>query len=133
MKKVLLSLLCCASMLSAKEQEVVNFDRMNNMHLMEKALSTIQKGFLFDNIEVVKNGVRDLKASSLDTKSYLKEGLSRTGVNTIPYAKKQAADINALADEILATFEKGDRYTAANGYLKILSKCLTCHQDIRSW
>lgn len=131
MKKVLLSVLLLGSMLSAVE--VVNFDRMNNMHMMEKALSTIQKGFLFDNIEVVKNGVKDLKHTSIDTQSFLKEGLSKKGVNTIPYAKKQAKDINALADKILESFAKGDRYTAANDYLKILSKCLTCHQDIRSW
>ena len=67
------------------------------------------------------------------TESFIKEGVDKEGFNTLVYARKQAKDITALADEILATFEKGDRYGAANNYLKVLSKCLTCHQTIRSW
>ena len=38
-----------------------------------------------------------------------------------------------MADEILSAFERGDRYAAANGYLMVLSKCLSCHQTVRSW
>ncbi len=49
------------------------------------------------------------------------------------YAKKEAMAISTMADEISATFAKGDRYSAANNYLLILSKCLSCHQTVRSW
>jgi len=114
-------------------QEHFNPDRMKNMQEMETALATIQKGFLFNNINVVKNGVRDLKTTTMHTESFIKEGVNKEGVNTLAFAKTQAKDITALADKIVDTFEKGDRYNAANNYLQILSKCLSCHQTVRSW
>ncbi|MCF6243830.1 MAG: hypothetical protein L3J43_02195 [Sulfurovum sp.] len=114
-------------------QEHFQLDRMQNMREMEIAMSTIQKGFLYNNINVVKNGVNDLKKTASHTESFIKEGVSKKGINTLVYAKKETENITKLADEILLSFEKGDRYEAANGYLKILSKCLSCHQTIRSW
>ncbi|MEA1880121.1 MAG: hypothetical protein U9N11_05720 [Campylobacterota bacterium] len=133
MKKTVLALLLASSVLFAQEIEVRNLDRMKNMQSMETALSMIQKGFLFDNIHVVTNGVKDLKTTALHTESFIKEGVTKEGFNTLVYAQKQAADISELADKILVTFEKGDRYGAANNYLQILSKCLSCHQTVRSW
>ena len=132
MKKILLSVVLLSGVLFA--QEYLHPDRMKNMQEMETALATIQKGFLFNNLQVVKNGVKDLKITTNHTESFIKEGVvNKQGVNTLYYAQQQARDITALADEILVTFEKGDRYNAANNYLKVLSKCLSCHQTIRSW
>jgi len=59
MKKILLSTLLLGSI--ALGQEHIQPDRMKNMQEMEIALSTIQKGFLYKNINVVKNGVKNLK------------------------------------------------------------------------
>ena len=131
MKKVLLSTLVLGSLVFG--QEVRHLERMKNMQDMETAMSTIQKGFLFNNINVVKNGVKDLKRTALDTQSFIKEGVTKEGFNTLVYAKKQAADIIALADEMEVFFAKDDKYGAANSYLKTLSKCLSCHQTVRSW
>jgi len=114
-------------------QGYIQPDRMKNMQEMETALATIQKGFLFDNAHVVKNGVKDLKERVKHTESFIKKGVNKEGFNTLVYAKKQAVDITKIADDILIAFEKGDRYGAANGYLGVLSKCLSCHQTIRSW
>lgn len=132
MKKVLLISVLLSGVLFAK-QEHIQPDRMKNMADMEIAMATIQKGFLFDNINVVNNGVRDLKRTVKFTESFIKEGVSDKGINNLMYAKKQAASITSMADEISATFAKGDRYSAANNYLLILSKCLSCHQTVRSW
>ncbi len=131
MKKSLLVLVVASGVLFA--QEYIEVDRMKNMREMETALSTIQKGFLFNNVHVVRNGVKELKEKVTHTESFIKEGVNKKGINTLVYAKQQAKDITKLADEILETFEKGDQYAAANGYLKVLSKCLSCHQTIRSW
>ena len=114
-------------------QEHFQPDRMKNMQDMEIAMSTIQKGFLYNNLNVVENGVKDLKITALHIESFIKEGVSKKGINTLAYAKKETENITKLADEILVSFEKGDRYEAANGYLKISSKCLSCHQTVRSW
>lgn len=132
MRKALLMLVLVSGVLFAK-QEVIYPDRMKNMADMEVAMATIQKGFLFDNINVVNNGVKDLKRTVKFTESFIKEGVSDKGINNLMYAKKQAASITSMADEISATFAKGDRYSAANNYLLILSKCLSCHQTVRSW
>jgi cytochrome c556 len=131
MKKILLSTLLLGSL--AFGQEYIQPDRMKNMQEMETALATIQKGFLYNHVYVVKNGVKDLKTTAMHTESFIKEGVNKEGFNTLVYARKQAKDISALADKVLANFEKGDRYNAANNYLQILSKCLSCHQTIRSW
>ena len=131
MKKVLLMVVLTVSVLFAREY--IQPDRMKNMQEMEAAMSTIQKGFLYNNVNVVKNGVKDLKERVKHTESFIKENINKEGVNTLVYAHKQAEDITKLANDILTTFEKGDRYNAANHYLKVLSKCLSCHQTIRSW
>lgn len=131
MKKALLMSVLLSGVLFA--EGYVQPDRMKNMADMETAMSTIQKGFLYNNINVVKNGVKDLKETTKHTESFMKEGVDKNGINTLMYAKKQAAAISSMADEITATFAKGDRYSAANNYLLILSKCLSCHQTIRSW
>ena len=122
-----------SSLMAQEGLKILHADRMHNMQKMETALSTIQKGFLFDNLHVVKNGVKDLKETSSDTQSYIKDGVNDKGINTLLYAKQQAIQINALSDDILKAFEQGDRYNAANSYLQILSKCLSCHQTVRSW
>ncbi len=131
MKKALLVSVLVSSVLFG--QEVLHPDRMKNMQDMETAMAEIQKGFLFDNVNVVKNGVKHLKVTIGHTESFIKEGVNKEGFNSLIYAKKQAADIEALADKILLTFEQGDNYNSANNYLKVLSKCLTCHQTVRSW
>ena len=131
MKKYLLVLVLASGVLFA--QGFIQPDRMKNMQEMETAMATIQKGFLFDNVHVVKNGVKDLKRTVSFTESFIKEGIGKNKINNKMYAHQQAIDISKMADEILATFEKGDRYSAANNYLLILSKCLSCHQTVRSW
>ncbi len=131
MKKSLLISLLVSSVVFA--EGYIQPDRMKNMQEMEAALSLIQKGFLFNNVNVVKNGVKDLKERVKHTESFIKEGVSKEGINNILYARKQAESITKLADEILKTFEKGDRYNAANSYLETLSKCLSCHETIRKW
>ncbi len=131
MKKALLVSILVSSVLFG--QEVLHPDRMKNMQEMETAMATIQKGFLFDNVNVVKNGIKHLKITIAHTESFIKEGVNKEGFNSLIYARKQADDIEKLADQIMLTFEQGDRYNAANNYLKVLSKCLTCHQTVRSW
>ena len=132
MKKSLLVLLLTSGILFA-QQEVRYPDRMKNMQEMETAMSEIQKGFLFDNVNVVRNGVKHLKVTISHTESFIKGGVNKEGFNSLVYAKKQAVDIRKEADSILVAFEKGDRYGAASGYLRVLSKCLSCHQTVRSW
>ena len=131
MKKVFVISMLAGSLLFG--QEVIYPDRMENMREMETAMSEIQKGFLYDNVNVVKNGVKHLKVTIAHTESFIKEGVGENKINNKVYAKKVADQIDTMADEILTTFKKGDRYSAANNYLLILSKCLSCHQTVRSW
>jgi cytochrome c556 len=131
MRKALLMSVLASGVLFA--EGYIHPDRMKNMADMETAMATIQKGFLFDNINVVKNGVKDLKATTKNIESFMRDDVDKNGVNNLMYAKKQAAAISSMADEISTTFAEGDSYSAANNYLLILSKCLSCHQTLRSW
>jgi cytochrome c556 len=132
MKKTLLISVLLSGVLFAQQQHIQP-DRMKNMADMEVAMANIQKGFLYNNINVVKNGVSQLKETVKFTESFMKEGVGENKINNKMYAHQEAVTISNYADEILVTFEKGDRYSAANNYLLILSKCLSCHQTVRSW
>jgi len=131
MKKALVISMLAGSLLFGGE--VIYPDRMKNMQEMETAMSEIQKGFLYDNVNVVQNGVKHLKVTIAHTESFIKEGVGENKINNKVYAKQVAGQIDSMAEEILTTFKKGDRYSAANNYLLILSKCLSCHQTVRSW
>lgn len=131
MKISMIALILASGMLFA--EGYIQPDRMKNMQEMETAMATIQKGFLYNNKHVVSNGVKDLKARVKYTESFIKKGINKEGINAKTYAKKQAEEIDKLADKLLENFEKGDRYTASNDYLKTLSKCLSCHETIRKW
>ncbi|MGB5505559.1 MAG: hypothetical protein WBM70_02615 [Sulfurovum sp.] len=131
MKKAFLMSVLVSGLLFAGE--VIQPDRMKNMADMETAMANIQKGFLYNNANVVKNGVQQLKETVKFTESFMKEGVGENKINNKMYAHQEAVTISKYADEILVTFKKGDKYSAANNYLLILSKCLSCHQTVRSW
>jgi len=131
MKKALVISVLVSGLLFGGEH--IQPDRMKNMADMETAMANIQKGFLYNNVNVVKNGISQLKETVKFTESFMKEGVGENKINNKLYAHQEAVTISKYADEILVTFEKGDRYSAANNYLLILSKCLSCHQTMRSW
>ncbi|WP_373031836.1 hypothetical protein [Sulfurovum sp.] len=131
MKKALVISVLVSGLLFGGEH--IQPDRMKNMADMETAMANIQKGFLYNNVNVVKNGILQLKETVKFTESFMKEGVGENKINNKLYAHQEAVTISKYADEILVTFEKGDRYSAANNYLLILSKCLSCHQTMRSW
>ena len=109
MKKALLITIMASTVLLA-QQEVRNLDRMQNMREMETAMSTIQKGFLYNNLSVVKNGVKELKRTVQYTESFIKEGATtKSGVNSLLYAKNQTESITMLGNEIQDAFAKGDQ------------------------
>ena len=132
MNKMLLLLLLASTVLFA-QQEHFRADRMKNMAEMEAAMATIQKGFLFDNIHVVKNGVDNLKSAMTQIDTYAEASCSDSGFNSLTYVKNQAKYITKTADEILERFKNGDKFDASQGYLLVLDTCLECHKKIRSW
>ena len=80
MKKALVISMLAGSFLFG-QQVVIYPDRMKNMQEMETAMSEIQKGFLYDNVNVVKNGVKHLKVTIAHTESFIKEGVGENKIN----------------------------------------------------
>ncbi len=70
MKKTLLMSVLVSGILFA--EGYIQPDRMKNMADMETAMATIQKGFLYNNLNVIKNGVKDLKDRVKHTESFMK-------------------------------------------------------------
>ena len=56
--QIILASLCAASFLHASEAEKVNAMVMINM---ENGLANIQKGFLYNNIDLIKSGVEQVQ------------------------------------------------------------------------
>jgi cytochrome c556 len=134
MKKYLLALTLLGATLFAENTQMV--DLKKNMQEMEVALAAIQKGFLYNNGALVKEGVKNLqeRVKHIEPPSKKDEELlGRGNTYSYKYAKKESAKISVLSEEIWTHFERGEKYTAMNRYKETLKQCLACHKKIRRW
>ena len=69
MKRILLMVMLIGSGLVA--DEVLNKSQMKTMQSLEKAMADIQKGFLYNNENVVENGIQELKKNLEDIGSFV--------------------------------------------------------------
>jgi len=134
MKKYLLAaVLLCTALFAEDAQKI---DLKKNMQEMEVALAAIQKGFLYNNGTLVKQGVKNLqmRVKHIEPPSKKDEELLGKGnTYSYKYAKKQSAKISVLSEEILTHFDMDEKYTAMNRYKETLKQCLACHKKIRRW
>jgi len=134
MKKYLWMAPLFATLLLAQSAESV--DLKKNMQEMEVALSSIQKGFLYNDGLLVKEGVKNLqeRVKHIDPPVRDDEKLfKKSDTYSYKYARKQSEKIALLSEDILTHFEKGEKYTAMNRYKETLKQCLACHKKIRRW
>ncbi len=134
MKKYLLILALFGTALFAEDAPKV--DMKKNMQEMEVALAVIQRGFLYNDPVLVEGGVKNLQARVKHIEPPSKEDevlLGKGNTYSYKYAKKQAAKISVLSEEILTHFNMGEKYSAMNRYKETLKQCLACHKKIRRW
>lgn len=127
--KLLLSSILLVGALNA--QDVMN----KSMSAMEQGMTKIQKGFLNNNLELIKEGsmlVRKGNELFSDTK-VIKEYL--------PADKKHMANVAAISSQRIAldinvlelNLDNKAYLNAANAYSDMLNACSKCHAIVRKW
>lgn len=128
MKKIILATLLGGASLFANEALI------KNMHDMEQGMDYIQKGYLYNNIELVKNGIAEIQKANkilekMDTATYLPDNKKHMANIAQNSAKKM--------DESLATMQKliDEKEVAKShdAYADVLSNCVICHSVVRNW
>jgi len=113
-------------------------ERISDMQKMAQAMQDIQTGFFYNNLDIVKDGVKTLKETIVNvvpTKSELntKDIYEKWFNNNIKMSNKIKKKIKKKAEDIEEHFEDGDPSQALQAYSKISQQCLKCHVQIRKW
>ncbi len=136
MKKLLLipTLILACTKINAYTQE----ERILDMQKMAQAMQDIQSGFFYNNLDIVKDGVKTLKETVVKigpthseiTDSDIYEKWLR---NNVKMTKKIQKKIIRRAEDIEERFSNGDPKQALQAYNKISQQCLKCHIQLRKW
>ncbi|MDP3119783.1 MAG: hypothetical protein Q8N01_05165 [Sulfuricurvum sp.] len=108
---------------------------LETMRDMENGLSNVQKGFLYNNPVLIKEGVDAIHAANAlfnnmdETKRFLpreKQHLSNVALN----ASKR---INTASTNLLKAVEKKQFSKASQSYSELVNACTACHGVVRGW
>jgi cytochrome c556 len=106
--------------------------RVDVMKNLEEAMAMVQKGYLYNNIGIVKNGADALKLHAKDVKSFEVES-SQDSFDAKQYAINEASAISSLADDMVESFKNGQKAKSMIAYQNTLNRCVTCHKIVRKW
>jgi len=128
MKKLIILGLLASSLFAQAAVE----KRISVMKDLEKAMATVQKGYLYNNLSIVKNGADQLKLHAKDVKSFeiVTDGSS---FDAKQYAINEASAITSLANDMIDSFKKGEKSKSMIAYQNTLNRCVTCHKIVRKW
>lgn len=135
MKKTIqfvLASLCTASILNASEAEKINAMVMINM---ENGLANIQKGFLYNNIDLIQSGVEQVQKENT---IYHDRSVIRS---ILPENKKQMENLALITskrienatDEMKTYLALKQMKKAHNAFSDIVNACTDCHTLVRGW
>jgi len=113
-------------------------DRILDMQKMAQAMQDIQMGFFYNNIDIVKDGVKVLSATinlvrPIDAEINNKDIYEQWLNNDLKMTRKIQKKIRNKATEIEDRFASGDPTQALQAYNKITKQCLKCHINLRKW
>jgi len=128
MKKLIILGLLAGSLFAQSALET----RISVMKDLETAMATVQKGYLYNNLNIVKNGADQLKLHAKDVKSFeiVTDGSS---FDAKQYAVNEASAITSLANDMIDSFKKGHKAKSMIAYQNTLNRCVTCHKIVRKW
>ena len=136
MKKILLISALASAMLfsnNTEDTKATQQSQIKTMQSLEVAMSTIQKGFLYNNTGLVKQGITSLKDNVKNIKSFDIKNDKKRDFDAKKYSIAELKAIGILADQMLIDFDKGDKEVVLEGFQKTLNRCITCHLLIRKW
>jgi cytochrome c556 len=140
--KCMLGLLLSMGMLSAAEDQnkegYTRAKRIADMQKMAQAMQDIQSGFFYNNVDIVRDGAKTLKATivnvgptidEINNKDIYEQFMQNGEKMTYRIKKK----IERRAQEVIDRFESGDAVQALQAYSKIAQQCMKCHVRLRKW
>jgi Arc/MetJ-type ribon-helix-helix transcriptional regulator len=136
MNKLLLGLMVTSTLLLADGYK--QGDRIMDMQKMAQAMQDIQSGFFYNNADIVKAGVKDLKETivkirPIDAEINNKDIYEKWLQNNQRMTNKIQKKIKKKAEDIEERFSDGDAVQALQAYSKISGQCMKCHVNLRKW
>ena len=136
MKKVLVGITMASVFLLANGYSQA--DRILDMQKMAQAMQDIQSGFFYNNADIVKAGVKDLKETIVkvrptDEEVNNKDIYEKWLNNNLRMTNKIQKKIKKKAEDIEERFSDGDAVQALQAYSKISGQCMKCHINLRKW
>jgi len=136
MKKVLFGMTMVSGLLLANGYSQA--DRILDMQKMAQAMQDIQSGFFYNNADIVKAGVKDLKETiikvrPIDAEVNNKDIYEKWLENNQRMTNKIQKKIKKKAEDIEERFSDGDAVQALQAYSKISGQCMKCHVNLRKW
>jgi hypothetical protein len=113
-------------------------DRILDMQKMAQAMQDIQSGFFYNNVDIVKSGVKNLKDTIVkirptDEEVNNKDIYEKWLNNNLKMTNKIQKKILKKATDIEERFSDGDAVQALQAYSKISGQCMKCHVNLRKW
>ncbi len=142
MKQIIAGVLISAGVLYGAEAEqskgYTQAQRIADMQKMAQAMQDIQSGFFYNNVDIVRDGAKTLKATIVNvgptieeiTNKDIYEQYMQNGEKMTLKIKRK---IERRAQEVIDRFENGDAVQALQAYSKIAEQCMKCHVRLRKW
>jgi len=136
MKKLVVG--CVVIMTFGFAEGYTQADRVLDMQKMAHAMHDIQDGFFYNNLDIVKAGAEDLKATIVKVGPTKKEVNNKDVYekwmnNNTAMTHRIQRSIEQKANDIIERFSDGDATQALQVYDKIASECMKCHISLRKW
>jgi hypothetical protein len=136
MKNLLLAFV--ASMTFGFAEGYTQAERILDMQKMAQAMQDIQSGFFYNNVDIVKSGVKNLKDTIVkirptDEEVNNKDIYEKWLNNNLKMTNKIQKKILKKATDIEERFSDGDAVQALQAYSKISGQCMKCHVNLRKW
>jgi predicted CopG family antitoxin len=128
----ILATLIAGSSLYASEEEKVNAIVMLNM---EKGLADIQKGFLYNSIDLIQSGVAEVQKENASYQDHkvIKAFLPKNKQQMENLAFITSKRIDNAAEEMKSYLALKQMKKAHSAFSDIVNACTDCHTLIRGW
>jgi len=131
MKKIMLLSLLVSVVIYAQDTEKNN--SVETMQNLENGLETILKGMMYNNKNILIKGVDEIKENTKDIHAFNIKNEKDRNFKPKKYAETESKVIANLAEDILVSFNKGDRRRSVDNFKKLQNQCMNCHALIRKW
>ncbi len=129
MKKLVISaILAGATLLCADETMQASMSKMEN------GLTLIQKGFLYNNIESINLGIKDINdGNELFGKKEMEVYLPKDKKHMTNTAQIASDKIVKSLKELKEHLDSKEYLKSHESYANVITACAACHNLVRSW